>query len=295
MASRMLSATALVAFLRCAGATCKLPIHFPARGEPSGATIGPQNSLVIPSDTGTLLFVNLDDYSVREDTALNDKYRDAYGWFDLEGIAMTNPESTFLYVGMENKAAILEFEWHSSHRIFRKFGLPAFERMGDRGMESLTWVPTQASHHQGYFYVGSEMTGHVFIYELPLLDETGPEASGRLISIWTPLRGNNRVSGLTYSAGFIFANYNDGSANHVMIFPVLADGLPGELQEQYEVDVTDAEGMAVRKTDSMTWEVFFTSDKGQAVFVYTFRFETGFEWHHHCRGKAPQPARLLMV
>merc|ERR1719162_220059 len=100
---------------------------------------------------------------------------------------MTNPESTFLYVGMENKAAILEFEWHSSHRIFRKFGLPAFERMGDRGMESLTWVPTQASHHQGYFYVGSEMTGHVFIYELPLLDETGPEASGRLISIWTPV------------------------------------------------------------------------------------------------------------
>jgi len=205
--------TALLPRSTCA--TCKLPINFPAGSEPSGVTIGPRDSIVIASDSGSMMFVDLEDYTVRMDTALNDKYKDAYGWFDLEGVAMTNPESTFLYLGTENKPAVLEYEWHSSKRIFRRFSLPGFEHSGNVGIESLTWVPTKASPHQGYFYCGSQMTGHVFIYELPLLNDTGPEATARLISVWTPLRSSNDIAGLSFSSGYIFANYNNGNSNHV--------------------------------------------------------------------------------
>lgn len=265
-----------------ADATCRLPIDFPVGSEPSGATQGPQNSLVAVSDSGTLLFINLDDLSVREDRTLNDKYRDTYGWFDLEGVAMTNPESTFVYLAMENKASILEYEWHTSHRIFRRFDLPGFERRGSHGMESLTWVPTDASRHQGYFYVGSQMTGHVFIYELPLLDDTGPVAMARLNSIWTPIKEETNVAGLSYSSGYVFVNYDDGHSNHVLIFPIMPNGLPGPLKEQYEVDVSDSEGISVRRTSLDSWEVFFSSDARQAIFAYSFRFITGFEQHSRC-------------
>lgn len=270
-------------------ATCQIAAQLPPGSEPSAATFGPENSLVVASDGGTVLFLDLDDLSVREDTSLNDKYKDRYGWFDLEGIAMTSPESTFLYLGMENQAKVLEYEWHSSHRIFRSFSLPSFERHGNRGMESLTWVPTDASRHQGYFYVGSQMTGHVFIYELPLLDSTGPEAAGRLVDIWTPLKGNNDIAGLSYSSGHIFVNYDDGNSNHVLIFPVLQTGLPGALREQYEVDVQDAEGMAVRKVSAEEWEVFFTSDARKAIFAYRFQFVTGFDLHSNCRNARALP------
>jgi len=224
----------------------------------------------------------LDDLSVREDRTLNDKYTDTYGWFDLEGVAMTNPESTFIYMGMENKATILEYEWHSSRRIFRRFDLPGFERRGTHGMEALTWVPSDASAHQGYFYVGSQMTGHIFIYELPLLDDTGPVAMAKLLDIWTPLKSESNVAGLSFSSGYIFVNYDDGHSNHVLIFPILNNGLPGPLKEQYEVDVADAEGLAVRKTGHESWEVFFSSDARQAIFAYDFRFVTGFQLHGRC-------------
>jgi len=276
----LLSALALL--LGRADATCRLPIVFPKGSEPSGVTLGPQNSLVSVSDSGTVLFIDLDDLMVREDRTLNEKYKDQYGWFDLEGVAMTNPESTFVYLGMENKATILEYEWHSSRHIFRRFDLPGFERRGNHGMESLTWVPTDASRHQGYFYVGSQMTGHVFIYELPLLDKTGPKALARLADIWTPLKDESNVAGLSYSSGYIFVNYDDGHSNHVLIFPVLKNGLPGPLKEQYEVDVSDAEGLAVRSTGVDSWEVFFSSDAGQAIFAYDFKFITGFQLHGRC-------------
>merc|ERR1719379_1964767 len=263
-------------------ATCKLPIVFPPGVQPSGLTQGPQNSMVAVSDKGTVVFIDREDLSVREDKTLNNKYKDSYGWFDLEGVAMTNPESTFVYLGMENKATIIEYEWHTSKRIFRRFDLPGFERRGSHGMESLTWVPTEASRHQGYFYTGSQETGHVFIYELPLLDETGPVTTARMVNIWTPLQGETNIAGMSYCDGYIFVNYDDGHSNHVLIFPIMKNGLPGPLKEQYEVDVSDAEGVAVIKKDAETFEVFFSSDERQAVYAYDFRFITGFELHRRC-------------
>jgi len=236
----------------------------------------------VVSDGGSLLFVDLEDFTVREDKALNDKYRDAYGWFDLEGITMTNYEkSTYLYLGMENMAVVLEYDWRDTQRIYRRFDLPG---LGNEGIQSLTWVPTEASTHQGYFYMGSRAKGSIFIYELPLLDSAGPEAQATLRDRWTPLEGggDRNIAGLAYSAGYIFVSYDDVNSNHVLIYPILANGLYGELAEQYQVDVVDSQGIAVRLRANNTWEVYFTSDSQAAVFAYTFQFVTGFELHGHC-------------
>lgn len=264
-------------------AACRLPFTFPNDVGLSGVTVGPKNSLVLASDDGKLVFADLEDFSLRVDTALNDKYRDSYGWLDLEGVAMTSPESTYLYFGMENKAAIVEYEWRSSHRIFRQFILPGFEHHVGQGLQSLTWVPTQASKNLGYFYVGSRLNGGVYIYEAPLLDNTGSKASAQHISKWIPLESHKHIAGLSYSAGFLFLCYEDGRATRVLIYKVdSSTGQPGPLEEQYEVDIPGAGGLSVRQIDRNTWEVFFASDTKQDMFAYTFRFVTGFESHTHC-------------
>lgn len=271
--------------------SCKLPFRFPHHAEPSGGTIGPRNTLIVPSDDGPLFFCDLKTYSVRADVTLRDdtKYKESYGWFDFEGLTMTNPESTFVYAGLENKPIIVEYEWHSARRIFRRFDLPDFDRAGNRGLESVTWVPTRASSHQGYFYVGSQMTGFVFIYELPILSDTGPEAQATLIKKWQPISDTD-LSGMACSENFLFLNYDDGEQNHVLIYPILENGLPGDLLEEYMVDVSDAEGIAVRKIDATTWEAFFSSDSMEGIFGYLFKFGKGFSLHPHCAHPAASSA-----
>lgn len=283
----LLRCVVLKAVLSLVAATCRLPIDFPQASRLSGVTIGPENSLVVVSDGGSVLFADLDDFTVRVDQALNDKYKDHYGWFQLEGVAMTNPESTYVYLGMENQPIVLEYEWHSTHRITREFNLgPSFKHTGTKGIRSLTWVPNEASTQQGYFYIGSHMTGDIFIYELPLLDSTGPMAAAKLIDVWKPLSmlGNHNIGGLSYSSRYIFTSYDGGNSNHVLIYPVTDNGLCGELLEQYEVDVMNAQGMAVRKRDHDSWEFFFSSTRREAVFAYTFRFVSGFALHSQCSG-----------
>lgn len=267
---------------RLAVASCKLPIELPSGAGPSGAAVGPRDSLLLVSDDGIVYFADLEDFTVRVDSALKDKYADSYGWLDLEGIAMTNPESSsLLYVGMENKPVILEYEWQHSHTILRQFDLPGLER---DGVQSMAWVPTDASSHMGYFYVGSRATGSILIYELPLLEgRVGVEAQATLRDSWTPVReGSKNIAGLAHSAGYIFVSYNEGTSNHVLIYPVLDNGLYGDLAEQYQVDVADAQGMAVRHRYDGSWDVYLCSDSQKAVFVYKFRFVTGFELHTHC-------------
>lgn len=267
-------------------ATCQLPALLPPGARPAGATAGPGNSLVLTSDGGTILFVDLEDYAVREDTALNDKYTDAYGWFDLEGVAMTETSSRLLYLIAQGKDAILEYDWQFSRRILRRFTLPGFEQVGTVGAESLTFVPSEASTTGGYFYVGSQIAGQVFVYELPLQSDTGVEATAKLISVWTPLEGSKDVASLSYSAGYLFVNYDAGFSTHVLIYPVLPSGLAGDLAEQYQVDVANAEGMVARQRGDDSWEVFFTSVKEPAIFAYDFRFVSGFAFHRHCAARA---------
>ncbi|OLQ14966.1 hypothetical protein AK812_SmicGene863 [Symbiodinium microadriaticum] len=68
----------------------------------------------------------------------------------------------------------------------------------------------------------------------------------------------------------------------VLIFEVLASGLPGELLEQHQVDVENAVGLAARKLTDELWEVLFVSASRRKVYGYNFRFVYGFSPHRFC-------------
>lgn len=239
---------------------------------------------------GLVLFADLGDSSVRADRALINGSMEANGHLNLQGVAMTSPESSYLYLGTGGgDAAILEYEWHETRRITRRFGLPGFadpsSKEGIQSIKSLTWVPAEDSAHGGYFHVGSANEGKVFVYELPLLEDTGPEAPAQLISSWSPLPGSRHLGGLASSGGVLFASFEERGASHVLVYEALANGLHGKLREQYEVDVAGAEGLTARRkgpASDAAWEVIFIGGAKRAVYAYLFRFVTGFELHGTC-------------
>lgn len=232
---------------------------------------------------GTVLHANLKDSVVEQDLVVGLSDADPYHRRDLRGCAMTNPESSYFYFGAASEPAVFEYEWHHARRITRRFMLPGFEHPPlEGGIQSLTWVPTDASKHQGYFYVGSHSGGRIFIYDLPLVEDTGPEAIARLVSVWTPLQGSPAIAGLSFSGNMLFVSYDQGSSNRVLVFEVFDNGLQGALLEQYEVDVPNGCGLAVRRQDATTWEAFFTSGSERAFFAYVYRPGTGFDLHEEC-------------
>ena len=56
---------------------------------------------------------------------------------------------------------ILEYEWHSTHRVFRRFELPHLKGIGNRALSGLSWVPARMAHYGGYFFVASQFSGAV--------------------------------------------------------------------------------------------------------------------------------------
>lgn len=153
----MLAAFAVVlALSRHVSAGCVLPIRM--EGFQPTAMVTLSDKLVITNSAGVLLFVDLDDFIHQHDLHV---FREAPG-ANVQGLTVTNPESTYLYLGAEHDAEVLEYEWHSSHKIFRKFqllGLPGSN--GHPGLQSLTFVPTPASSEEGYFYASTGTSGEV--------------------------------------------------------------------------------------------------------------------------------------
>lgn len=161
----MFAAFAVVLVLsRHVSAGCVLPIRM--EGFQPTAMVTLSDKLVITNSAGVLLFVDLDDFIHQHDLHV---FREAPG-ANIQGLTVTNPQSTYLYLGAEHAAEVLEYEWHSSHKIFRKFqllGLPGSN--GHPGLQSLTFVPTPASSEEGYFYASTGTSGEFWVSSLLLL------------------------------------------------------------------------------------------------------------------------------
>merc|ERR1719171_839151 len=103
---------------------------------------------------------------------------------------MTSSDSPYLYVLLGNASVVVEYDYRVSQRAIRFFGLPREE--GRSRKAAVTWVPAPNSKHKGFFYVGSQFSGTVFIYEIPLTADTGasPVPGGkyysRLLRSWEP-------------------------------------------------------------------------------------------------------------
>lgn len=276
----MLAAFAVVLGLsRHVFAGCVLPIRM--EGFQPTAMVTLSDKLVITNSAGVLLFVDLDDFIHQHDLHV---FREAPG-ANIQGLTVTNPESTYLYLGAEHAAEVLEYEWHSSHKIFRKFqllGLPGSN--GHPGLQSLTFVPTPASSEEGYFYASTGTSGAIYIYEVPLLSE-GTLESASSVSEWNPnprKTASHHARGLAYADGYLFVCFALEDSTLLQIFHVLASGRPGSLREEHHVDVLEVADLAVRKAEEETWHIFFISKEKPKVYGYSFRFFEGFQLHPYC-------------
>jgi len=85
------------------------------------------------------------------------------GGGDYEALTIADPDSNYIYVGVENAPAILEFDWTaptSTPRITKSWSLGSWlSGMGNSGLEGLAYVPNEFhdfadSSSGGVFYVG---------------------------------------------------------------------------------------------------------------------------------------------
>lgn len=98
--------------------------------------------------------------------------------------------------------------------------------------------------------------------------------------------GMPTVRGETGRLGCLrFVCYNMGDSARVLIFYVLASGMPGQLREQHQVDVVNVADLAVRKASEDEWQIFFISKvrvkthvtlKGKVTNGYGCNLETIF-------------------
>lgn len=70
-----------------------------------------------------LLFADLDDFTIQEDVHFSQISKGS----NIQGFTMTSPESTCVYLGAQEESQ-LQYEWHSSHRVFCTFNLLALSR-----------------------------------------------------------------------------------------------------------------------------------------------------------------------
>jgi len=87
---------------------------------------------------------------------------------DLEGVTVADPNTDFVYIGVEQRDSILEYNI-VSQTVTRTFYLDSYMTGPDNsGLEALAFVPDYVSLEGGYFYAGLQATGEIFIFELPI-------------------------------------------------------------------------------------------------------------------------------
>jgi hypothetical protein len=132
----------------------------PALYETSGlAWHGRLGKLLAVSDGGTLSSMSIDGSEI-------------VNWSvpgDLEGICVADPQSDFVYVGVEHPDSILEVDVRTGV-VTRAFDLTKWLTSADnQGLEALAFVPTAGSPEGGVFYAGLQADGRIYAFALPIV------------------------------------------------------------------------------------------------------------------------------
>lgn len=183
---------------------------------------------------------------------------------DLEGICVPDPNSEFIYVGLERpNDGIKEFNI-TTGQVTRFFNVTPWMQSVDPnlGLEALTFIPDTSSSEGGYFYAGLQETGTIYLFELPILSSSTDTTVTFVDSIHTGLPG---ISGLHYNIeyGFLYAMWSYGHQLRVMLLDgtiLVAWDLPGDTQEGVALweGLTPGQG-----------QIFVSEDAGE-VWRYDF-------------------------
>ena len=188
---------------------------------------------------------------------------------DLEGIAVADIDSDYIYVGVENPDAIYEVDISSWPWSFsgKSWNLTAWMTGPDNsGLEALTFVPN--NHHSyadsssgGVFYAGLQANGQVYIFDVDL-------SQSGIVSYkdnFAPLAATSDISGLDYQAETQTLYSIFDSSNKLI--ETEADGTA---INNYDLPGNDQEGVALMPAcpDANT-NIFIAEDVGPEIWKYS--------------------------
>ena len=211
--------------------------------EPSGAVWHSRlNELFVVSDSGLV-------WSMQPDGRKFTAWR-VEG--NLEGIAIADPDSDFIYLGTEDPDTIKEFDLRNG-KVSRTFDLKGTLKPEDpnKGLEALTFVPSKTPQG-GLFYVGLQEDGALYVFELPI-NTSDTSDLPRHVETIEPDGGLDEMSGLHYQKDedVLYAIYD----KHDCLRAMQTDGT---LIAEWELPKDHQEGITIVNND-----LFVAQDNGK--------------------------------
>lgn len=170
---------------------------------------------------------------------------------DLEAVTITHPNSSFIYLGIEDPDSIWEFNI-TTGLVTRIFNLTSWMTSpANSGLEALTFVPDPADPEGGLFYAGLQEDARIFVFRLPIQSSSTSTAVTWVRTI-PPVNGVANISDLTYvpSQDAIYAIYDKDDILRAM-------ETDGTLIGEWALPGQDQEGIALKGS-----ELYITEDYG---------------------------------
>ena len=218
------------------------PGGLPALYEPSGAVWHERlGALLVVSDGGSVSRMDADGQNVTTWTPGG----------DLEGIAIADPQSDLVYLGVERPDSVREFDLSSGTLTGNSWDLtPWMTGPGNQGLEALT-------HADGLFYAGHQREGNIYVFRLL----TGGVVE--LVDVFAAPSGRDDVSGLHYdpSTQTLYVIHDD--------FDVIVElKLDGTFIREFDLPGVGQEGITVVPNCGTEESRLFVSQDTQAVWRY---------------------------
>ena len=225
-------------------------LGLPSGYEPSGAVWHSRlNRLFVVDDNGRLTSMNADG-------------TDTVHWNvpgDLEDIAVADPDSDFVYVGVEHPDSILEFNIVAG-AVTRSFNLTTWMTgPSNSGLEALTFVPNANNAEGGLFYAGLQNDGRIYTFELPIASSASATNVTHVGTI-TPVAGQTDIAGMHYDAenDVLYAIFDGANQLRAM-------DATGTMLQEWTLAGNDQEGITFAGTD-----LFISEDSGRVVRYGSF-------------------------
>ncbi len=227
----------------------------PAGYEPSGAVWHTRlHKLLTVWDNGMVSMMNYDGSDITNWSVSG----------DLEGICIADPNTDFIYVGVERPDdGIKEFNIVTA-QVTRFFDLTPWMQSVDPnlGLEAVTFVPDTGHPEGGYFYTGMQEDGMIYIFELPIKSTSTDSTVTFIDTVYSGWLG---ISGLHYETEneVLYAIWR--SVNKIR-----AMAIDGTDMVEWDLVGDSQEGVALWEGESLgQGQIFVAEDNGE-VWRYEF-------------------------
>lgn len=178
---------------------------------------------------------------------------------DLEGITIADPNSNFVYIGVEDPDSVLEVRIDNG-AIVRSFDLtPWMVDPANKGLEGLAFVPDPLDPEGGLFFAGEQNDGRIYKFRLPIKSSATSTAVTYLGNV-QPVAGRTDIRELSWDGehGILWCEW----------FTPLKIGKltsTGTFVSEWNMIGAKPEGIAVKGCD-----LFVTEDNGApSLWKYT--------------------------